>query len=138
LKEKKKTKVSSRQSSVDSQQTANPQSAIRNPQSTLGFRVFRPPLRALVQATGGCPLEISAWGKNKSVYGKVVSVAGPWRTSGDWWRKDTWARDEWDVAVEKRDQGSGVRGQGSEVAQVFYRLYRELRSGLWFVEGVYD
>lgn len=134
LKEKKRRTANSKQ------QTANPRSEVRNSKSTVGFRVFRPPLRALVQAEGGCPREISAWSKNKSVYGKVVGVAGPWRTSGDWWRTDRWARDEWDVAVERgqgaesRGQGAGGRGQ----SEVFYRLYRELRSGLWFVEGVYD
>jgi len=103
-----------------------------NPQPRLGFRVFRPPLRALVQADGGCPREISAWNKNKSVHGKVVGVAGPWRTSGEWWRADSWARDEWDVAVETGSQNS----EGS--LQVLYRIYRELRSGAWFVEGIYD
>jgi protein ImuB len=124
LKEKKRRRVNSKQQTVNS----NPQSAIRNPQSVLGFRVFRPPLRALVQAEGGCPREISAWNKNKSVHGKIVRVAGPWRTSGEWWRTDTWARDEWDVAIEARDQWS----------EVLYRIYRELSSGGWFVEGVYD
>ena len=95
--------------------------------SVLGFRVFRPPLRALVQAERGYPTEISAWDKNRSVHGKVVSVAGPWRTTGDWWRADGWARDEWDVTVESRLQ-----------MKVLYRLYRELSSGTWFVEGIYD
>ena len=108
---------------------------IRNSKSVLGFRVFRPPLRALVQAEGGCPREISAWDKNRSVYGKVVGAAGPWRTSGEWWRWDAWARDEWDVAVEARSQGSEVGGRRLEV---LYRIYRELSSGTWFVEGVYD
>jgi protein ImuB len=102
-----------------------------NPKFTLGFRVFRPPLRALVHAEGGHPREISAWDKNKSVYGKVVCAAGPWRTTGEWWRADAWARDEWDVAIE-----SGSKT--SPPLQVLYRIYRELRSGSWFVEGIYD
>jgi protein ImuB len=133
-----------------SKQQANSQFEIRNPKFTLGFRVFRPPLRALVQAKGGQPLEISAWDKNKSVYGKVVCAAGPWRTTGEWWRADAWARDEWDVAVESRGQKAEVRsqlsgskitetvGQVSQPAQVLYRIYRELSSGTWFVEGIYD
>jgi protein ImuB len=129
LKEAKKKK---RKQQLSSQQSANPQSAIRNPKSILGFRVFRPPLRALVQSEAGCPREISAWDKTKSVHGKVVAAAGPWRTSGDWWRVDGWARDEWDVAVAGKGQGLGVRGQ------VLYRIYRELGRGGWFVEGVYD
>jgi protein ImuB len=148
-----------------------PQSEIRNPQFevptpkfALGFRRFRPPLRAMVEAARGYPTEISAWGKGRSVYGKVVGLAGPWRTSGEWWRSDLWARDEWDVAVEARgqrpevgDQRPEVRGQRSEIgdrrledpkikelksqggpSQILYRIYRELKNGTWFVEGIYD
>ena len=89
--------------------------------------MFRPPLRAVVETASGWPVQVSAWGKQRSVYGKVVSLAGPWRSSGDWWRNDSWARDEWDVALES----------GSE-QQALYRIYRELKSGNWFVEGNYD
>jgi protein ImuB len=106
-------------------------SALSTQHSVLGFRVFRPPLRAIVQAEKGCPREISAWDKNRSVYGKVVCVAGPWRASGDWWRPDVWARDEWDVGVEFSSTVGGV-------SQLLYRIFRELSSGWWFVEGVYD
>jgi protein ImuB len=106
----------------------NPQSANRNSQSVLGFRVFRPPLRALVQAARGFPTEISAWGANRSVHGKITRAAGPWRTTGDWWRLDRWARDEWDIAIESRGRAS----------QALYRIYRELGEGTWFVEGAYD
>ncbi|MDQ6653160.1 MAG: hypothetical protein M3Y84_10500 [Acidobacteriota bacterium] len=134
------------------QQTANSnqQSAISSQQSLLGFRRFRPPLRAMVQAERGCPREISAWDKNKSVYGKVVCLAGPWRTSGDWWREDTWARDEWDVAIESTESIESMQSieprtsvkigasHGGPRQQVLYRIYRELSSGTWFVEGVYD
>jgi protein ImuB len=101
------------------------QSAIGN-QKCLGFRMFRPPLRAIVQADQGWPTQVSAWGKQRSVYGKVVSAAGPWRTTGDWWRDDRWARDEWDVTLERSGQ------------QTLYRIYRELKSENWFVEGNYD
>ena len=95
-------------------------------QKCLGFRMFRPPLRAIVQADQGCPTQVSAWGKQRSVYGKVVNVAGPWRSTGDWWRADRWARDEWDVTLERSGQ------------QTLYRIYRELKTENWFVEGNYD
>ena len=99
----------------------------RNAKSAaLGFRMFRPPLRAIVQVDQGWPTQISAWGKQRSVYGKVVSLAGPWRTTGDWWREDRWARDEWDVTIDRQGQ------------QSLYRIYRELDSKNWFVEGNYD
>ena len=107
--------------------TDNPQSAIRNPQSVLGFRMFRPPLRAIVEVESGTPKHISAWGKQRSVYGRVVKQSGPWRSSGDWWRNDRWARDEWDVAIESTKERLAL-----------YRIYRELSSGSWFIEGNYD
>lgn len=94
---------------------------------SLAFRMFRPVLRAMVEASRGYPTQINAWGKNGSVHGKVGRVSGPWRTTGDWWRADSWARDEWDVAVASQSQ-----------PEVFYRIYRELSGGAWFVEGVYD
>jgi protein ImuB len=94
--------------------------------SCLGFRRFRPPLRAVVESNQGWPTQISAWGKQRSVYGQVVDVAGPWRTTGDWWRDDGWARDEWDVTLERLGQ------------RTLYRIYRELNTEHWFVEGNYD
>ena len=30
-------------------------------------------------------------------------MAGPWRSSGDWWAREGWARDEWDIAVQRSD-----------------------------------
>lgn len=146
LKEAKRKKsrqtANSRQQAADStgtrQSIRKPKSEIRNSTPVLGFRVFRPPLRALVQAEKGCPTEISAWDKTRSVYGKVVGVSGPWRTTGDWWRADGWARDEWDVAVQSRTQLKVASGEGMPAGQVLYRIYRELGSGAWFVEGVYD
>jgi protein ImuB len=126
LKEAKKGKG---QRAKGKQQTANSrQQTADSRQPWLGFRMFRPALRALVQTQRGRPTEISAWDKNRSVYGKVIGVAGPWRTSGDWWRTDMWARDEWDVAVEST----------VPAMQTLYRIYREARSGVWFVEGIYD
>ncbi|MGI8897259.1 MAG: hypothetical protein ACR2IB_02585 [Pyrinomonadaceae bacterium] len=110
---------------------------IRNSKCLLAFRVFRPPLRALVEANRGYPTQINAWGSNRSVHGKVVRLGGPWRTTGDWWREDRWARDEWDVIVEKRAEFSPGKSPASPL-QVIYRIYRELRTGLWFVEGMYD
>jgi protein ImuB len=151
LKEVKRRRANGKQQTVNSKQQAmkgnskfqisnfkfqipnsNSKFEIRKSKSILGFRVFRPPLRAIVQEERGCPREISAWDKNRSVYGKVVGAAGPWRTTGEWWRKDAWARDEWDVAIEPRGQRSEVSGQ------ILYRIFRELGSGAWFVDGVYD
>ncbi len=144
LKEKERRRKRNPQSAIRNPQfeIRNPQSAVRNPQFEirnskflLGFRVFRPPLRAMVDAGRGYPTRVTAWGANQSLHGKVVRLGGPWRTTGDWWRADSWARDEWDVAVEN---GSGKSEQTDSPLQILCRLYREIRSGEWFVEGTYD
>jgi protein ImuB len=100
------------------------------PASILGFRVFRPPLRAQVEAPAGWPTRIRVQQTGRTIRGKVLRLAGPWRTSGDWWSEDIWVRDEWDVSV-------GGSGSAHEKGTL-YRIYQDLRSELWFVEGVYD
>ncbi len=82
-------------------------------------RLFRPPLRAHVDAPDGRPARLIAGG----VRGRVVDAAGPWRTSGDWWKENAWSRDEWDVSLSDG---------------ALYILYRDRRDGAWFVEGTYD
>jgi protein ImuB len=88
----------------------------------LALRRFRPPRRAQVEVRGGRPAEV----RFGPVRGRVVELAGPWRTSGEWWTGEGWARDEWDVALEEKSGGA------------LYRIYRDLKSGAWFVEGSYD
>jgi protein ImuB len=84
---------------------------------SLGFRIFRPPRAARVAVTSGRPGFVAADG----IRGKVLDLAGPWRTSGDWWTSDPWSRDEWDIALSDG---------------AVYRLYCEPKG--WFVEGSYD
>jgi protein ImuB len=83
----------------------------------LAFRYFRPPVEARVETERGVPKHIST----RVCRGRIEKIAGPWRSSGDWWREDAWDRDEWDVSLA--DGG-------------LYRIYR-VKHG-WFVEGIYD
>ncbi len=85
----------------------------------LCLRRFRPPRYAQVLVVNQQPVRVSS----PTVNGRVVVAKGPWRTSGDWWQASAWNREEWDVALE-----SGA----------LYRLFREIDSGRWFVEGSYD
>ena len=89
------------------------------------LRMFRPPLEASVTLRDGHPVQIMCTRK-KEVQGNVIWHAGPWRSSGDWWEQEPWARDEWDIAVQ------------ATAELVLYRLVRDLLRGKWFVEGTYD
>ncbi|HWX91256.1 MAG TPA: DNA polymerase Y family protein [Terriglobales bacterium] len=99
------------------------------------LRMFRPPLRATVTLREGKPAHVVC-SKRKEVQGEILWMAGPWRSSGDWWEQDGWARDEWDIAI----QTPVVSRRSSVVSNALslYRLVHDLLSGGWFVEGTYD
>jgi protein ImuB len=85
----------------------------------LPFRYFRPPLEARVTAE-------RLW--TRMFQGKILQIAGPWRSSGDWWscsvgENATWNRDEYDLALSDG---------------ALYRIYLDRAPKKWFVEGVYD
>jgi protein ImuB len=96
-----------------------------NEAAVTAMRIFRPPLRATVTLQEGRPAHI-ACPKRKEICGEILWAAGPWRTSGDWWEQDGWARDEWDIAL-----------QGAS-SITLYRLVRDLLNGQWLLEGNYD
>jgi len=100
--------VSSRSMADDKRPSAPP---------VVSLRIFRPPLAARVALASGQPSFVAA----ESIRGKILDLAGPWRTSGDWWTSDPWIRDEWDIALSDG---------------ALYRLYCSPRG--WFVEGSYD
>jgi protein ImuB len=87
------------------------------PSTRLALRLFRPRRAARVAIAGSRPSFVMADG----VRGKVLDLAGPWRTSGDWWTPDPWHRDEWDIALSDG---------------ALYRIYCDPAG--WFVEGSYD
>jgi len=109
-------------------------SALRRAGPSTVVRRFRLPMPVRVVVDRGMPtrvvlsdkgLALSEPRRGESKGGLVVHRAGPWRSSGHWWTagRDTWDRDEWDVAIE-----SGV----------IYRLARDRATDRWEVEGVID
>jgi protein ImuB len=88
------------------------------PACQIAFKYFRPPLKAQVNQRGNRPVSVHA----RSIRGRVVAAAGPWRTSGDWWADSAWNRDEWDAALSDG---------------TICRLCHDPRND-WFVEGIYD
>jgi len=89
------------------------------------LRLFRPPLHATVTLHDSQPAFVVC-AKKKDVQGDVLWKAGPWRISGDWWEREAWAREEWDIALQNEN---GV---------ALYRLVHDLLGGAWFIEGTYD
>jgi protein ImuB len=83
----------------------------------LSIRLFRPPRAARVSIASGHPSFVTAG----AIRGKILDLAGPWRTSGDWWTVDPWLRDEWDIALSDG---------------ALYRLFCAPNG--WFVDGSYD
>jgi protein ImuB len=93
------------------------------PPATLAFRVFRPAVPARVVSAADEPRQVWARANSRVIAGRVLTVAGPWRTSGDWWTTTPWAREDWDLSLSDG---------------ALYRLYREYFTGAWFLDGEYD
>jgi protein ImuB len=90
---------------------------------SITMSMFRPRLAADVRCRAGKPVHISF----AEVSSLIISVAGPWSTSGNWWKQDeAWRHEEWDIAIQLSN-GVGL-----------YRIFRDLRQNAWFVEGLYD
>jgi protein ImuB len=106
-----------RMEDVSSVTAVNIEQCSRMPQ--LAFRYFSPVLQARVEMRRERPVRIFAQG----FYGNVTEAAGPWRTSGDWWTRNPWDRDDWDIGLNN----GGV-----------YRIYLNRMAEAWFVEGAYD
>ena len=94
------------------------------------LRRFRTPVSARVTVEHGQPVRVSTGRGHLGLQGHVVTCAGPWRTSGQWWGVShsssstaSWDRDEWDVALS--DGG-------------LYRIFRDQDSKRWFMEGMVD
>jgi len=109
-----------------SEKTSGP---AEEPSIVTALRRFRPPLRAHVTLENGQPAHLVC--QKKDVQGEVLWRAGPWRFSGDWWEREAWSRDEWDIALQNNALRNGE-------AVSFCRLVHDLLGGGWFVEGTYD
>ncbi len=86
----------------------------------LTLRAVRPPARAEVRVERGRPVALrSAVGQ-----GEIVELAGPWRTTGQWWSETGhFALDHYDVQLS---DGSVLR------------LCFDWRQNGWQVDGLYD
>jgi protein ImuB len=94
------------------------------PALKLALRRFRPVIPARVEMSAG---QAPAWIGFSRRKGRVLHASGPWHGSGEWWDvAGEWKRDEWDVQI-------ALDGYAA-----LYRIFRDLQSKTWFVEGIYD
>ena len=63
------------------------------------LRRFRPAAAANVTLENGQPTHLVCR-RRKKCKATVLWKAGPWRFSGDWWEREAWSRDEWDLALQ--------------------------------------
>ncbi len=102
-------------------------SAPTHPSTAL--RRLRVPMPISVRVDKGTPVRVVLRERlqmaPRASSGTVMTAAGPWRTSGQWWTTDagTWDRDEWDVALE---------------TGVIYRIARNRQTDMWELEGEVD
>ncbi len=85
----------------------------------LALRAVRPPRAVEVF----CERDRPEFVRGANFAGRVVHAAGPWRVQGDWWSEGCYARDYYDAQLSDG---------------CVYRLYCDLQTRSWFVEGVYD
>ncbi len=93
------------------------------------LRRCRQPVPARVALVDGRPVRVTT-DRRGFVGGQVLQCAGPWKTSGEWWRIEKselqtsfWDRDEWDVAL----------GDGA-----VYRIFQDRAAQKWFIDAIAD
>lgn len=86
----------------------------------LTLRALRPPARAEVRVEGGRPVAL----RSAVSQGEIVEIAGPWRTTGQWWSETGhFAVDHYDAQMSDGN---------------VLRLCFDWRQNQWQVDGLYD
>jgi len=94
------------------------------PTARLALRRFRPVIPARVEVSAEhAPVWIGFANKKA----RVIDASGPWKSVGGWWNATgEWIRDEWDVHLRL------------DGCPALYRIFRDLMTRSWFIEGMYD
>ncbi len=97
-----------------------PELAARSALPSLAIRMLRPPVPAQVTTGGGVP----TWLRSAVAHGRVLHVAGPWRTTGSWWcAEERFAYDSFDVQTSDG---------------TLARLRYDHRTRVWEIDAIYD
>jgi protein ImuB len=94
------------------------------PSTRLALRRFRPAIPARVEVNAEQAPVWIGFSRRKA---RVTCASGPWRGGGQWWdAAGEWLREEWDINLT-------LDGHTA-----LYRIFRDLATRKWFVEGMYD
>jgi hypothetical protein len=92
-----------------------------------------------------CIRETPEFVRGANVCARVVSAAGPWRRQGEWWADAN--GDASDVARRDADRATIAPAPAAYARDYYdlaladggvYRVYCDLYSAKWFVDGMYD
>jgi hypothetical protein len=125
LETKSSTKKKNSMSVQENESTSAEEKAQEKMNAVIALRLFRPPLRAIVNVREGKPVRLKCF-QRKDIAGEIVWTAGPWRSSGDWSEQEGWSREEWDIAVPADNE------------VILYRVVEDKLSRNWWLEGTYD
>jgi hypothetical protein len=92
-----------------------------------------------------CTRETPEFVRGANVCARVVSAAGPWRRQGEWWAD---ANEDAIAGAGRDDDRATVAPAPAAYARDYYdlaladggvyRVYCDLYSAKWFVDGMYD
>jgi protein ImuB len=91
--------------------------------SSAAMRQLRPPERASITLRDRQPLSFVF----RDCRYEVEHAYGPWLAEGDWWNRQTWALEQWDLI-----------GRSSDGAMLCCCLVRDLKEQSWQVVTLYD
>ena len=117
-----------RASSCGSSRAANEASASRAPMTAQ--RVIRPPVHARVRVdSNGTPafVQVSDHDRFLNIRGRVLSCAGPYLLSTQWWNEEAFAREEWDVEISSETGAAPL-----------YLIFRDPRNDTWYLAAEID
>ena len=125
------------------------------PASNIAQMVMRT-MRPAQEVEVMCMRETPEFVRGANVCARVVSAAGPWRRQGEWWagaNEDGNGAAARDGHQDRHDDAPGASGLTDASAPAVhardyydlaladggvYRIYCDLNSGKWFVDGMYD
>jgi protein ImuB len=130
------------QSAATSPRTAPASALAINGIVRMVMRTMRPAEEVEVM----CTRETPEFVRGANVCARVVSAAGPWRRQGEWWAEG--ANGEADDVAGRDDVRATVASAPATYARDYYdlaladggvyRVYCDLNSAKWFVDGMYD